>query len=65
MASLRSFLVSLLAIYVFNIGANGDEKLASVVLDSDGKTLLVKPGLKSSQTVVAWGKLRNEINSTG
>lgn len=44
-------------------GVNGSENLASVVLASDGKTLVVKPGF--SAPVVAWGTFRDDINSSG
>ncbi|XP_068679671.1 putative phospholipase B-like 2 [Montipora foliosa] len=47
---------------------NGEEKFVHVVLDSDGETLLVRPGLSSQVgdvDVVAWGSFRDEINSTG
>ena len=57
--------VFLLAISAGIIEANGNEKLASVLLDSDGKTLLLKPGYDPSQPVVAWGKFRDQISSTG
>ena len=68
MAAVREscrFLIFLLAVYVCIIKASGKETNAFVVLDSDGKTLLVKPGYDSSQPMVAWGKFREEINSTG
>ena len=59
------FLLFLLAVFACSIQANGKESLASVVLGSDGKTLVIKPGYDSSQPMVAWGKYREEINSTG
>ena len=41
----------------------GSESLASVVLASDGKTLVVKPGF--SAPFVARGLFRDDINSSG
>lgn len=46
----------------------GEEKFVHVFLDSDGKTLHVKPGRfrqRAGQTVVARGTFRDAINSTG
>ena len=68
MAAVREscrFLIFLLAVCFCIIETSGKETDASVVLDSDGKTLLVKPGYDSSQPMVAWSKFREEINSTG
>ncbi|XP_078362141.1 putative phospholipase B-like 2 [Oculina patagonica] len=59
------FLLLLLPVCACIIEANGKESLASVVLDSDGKTLIIKAGYDSSQPMVAWGKFRDEIDSTG
>ena len=47
------------------IEANAKESRASVVLDSDGKTLIIKAGYDSSQSMVAWGTFRDRINSSG
>ena len=55
----------LLAICACIVEANGTESLASVVFDSEGKTLIIKAGYDPSQTVVAWGAFHDEINSTG
>ena len=52
-------------IFGYIIKAKGEESLASVVLGSDGETLLLKPGYDSSQPMSAWGKFDDKINSTG
>lgn len=52
-------------IFGYIIKAKGEESLASVVLGSDGETLLLKPGYDSSQPMAAWGKFDDKINSTG
>ena len=57
--------VLLLAVFISVSEGGETEKLASVVLDSDGQTLLVKPGYNSSVAMVAWGKFRDEIHSSG
>ena len=60
------FLTFYIAICISQI--NGEEKFVHVVLDSDGETLLVQPGLSSqvgNVPLVSWGSLRDEINSTG
>ncbi|XP_068748317.1 putative phospholipase B-like 2 [Montipora capricornis] len=46
---------------------NGEEQFVHVVLDYDGETLLVQPGLSSQvgNVALAWGSFRDEINSTG
>lgn len=59
------FLLLLLPICACIIEANGTESLASVVFDSDGKTLIIKAGYNPSASMVAWGEFRDEINSTG
>lgn len=59
------FLLFLLPFFVCIIDTNGKESLASVVLDSDGKSLIIKPGYDSSQSMVAWGTFRDDINSSG
>lgn len=57
--------VLLLAVFI-SLSEGGEiEKRASVVLDSDGQTLLVKPGYNSSVAMVAWGIFRDEIHSSG
>ena len=68
MAALRDCLKSfafLLAFCSYVVKASGNATHASVVLHSDGKTLLVKHGYNSILPLVAWGKFRDEINSTG
>ena len=56
-------LILLLAVCGCISDVNGSENLASVVLAADGKTLVVKPGF--SAPAVAWGKFRDNINSSG
>ena len=58
------FLLFLLSVWACITGVDGKESFASVVFDSDGQ-LVIKTGYDSSQPIVAWGKLRDEINSSG
>ena len=60
------FLLFLLPFWACIAKVNGKESLASVVFDSDGQ-LVIQAGYDSSQAMasVAWGKFRDEINSTG
>ena len=60
-----TILKCLFLIFGYIIKAKGEESLASVVLGSDGETLLLKPGYDSSQPMAAWGKFDDKINSTG
>ncbi|XP_020631773.1 putative phospholipase B-like 2 [Orbicella faveolata] len=57
-------LLFLLPVWACLIEVDGKESFASVVFDSDGQ-LVINAGYDSSQPMVAWGKFRDEINSTG
>ena len=57
-------LLFLLPVWAYITEVDGKESFASVVFDSDDQ-LLIKAGYDSSQPMVAWGKFRDEINSTG
>lgn len=57
-------LLFLLPVWACITEVDGKESFASVLFDSDGQ-LVIKTGYDSSQPMVAWGKFRDEINSTG
>ena len=61
---LMQLLLFLLPVWACITDADGKESFASVVFDSDGQ-LVIKAGYDSSQPMVAWGKFRDEINSSG
>ena len=58
------FLLFFLPVWACITVVDGKESFASVVFDSDGQ-LVIKAGYDSSQPMVAWGKFRDDINSTG
>ena len=58
------FLLFLLRVWACITKLEGKENFASVVFDSDGQ-LVIKAGYDSSQPMVAWGKFRDEVDSTG